>query len=214
MRVYLAAAAPPETALCWTDGLREDKKARIARMRRQEDQALVLTAHRLLCYALKTVCGIVPHPQDFDLGGRGKPFLKKRPDVHFNISHSGNMAMCALHTAPVGADIEKVRTVGAGVAKRIMTEAEHQRYMHTDDKRRLFFQIWTLKEAYIKYLGTGLGLALNSITACPDGSDVLTDTGCAFWMLPDIPGYQAAVCTQSEAVPSVRIVNTGDLMVF
>jgi 4'-phosphopantetheinyl transferase len=214
MKIFLAESAPPELALSWTDGLREDKKARIDRMRRREDQALALTAHRLLCYALKTACGIVPTSNDFDLGARGKPFLKDRPDIHFNISHSGAMALCALHEAPVGADIEKIRPVGAGVAKRILTAAEQQVYVQTEDKQNLFFQIWTLKEAYIKYLGTGLGVALSSVTAYPVGTTVLTDTGCAFMMVNDITGYQAAVCTQSKVVPSVRKVDTDSLVLF
>ena len=214
MNIYLAESAPPELALNWSQGLRDDKKARIARMRRREDQALALTAHRLLCYALKTTYGIVPTSNDFDLGACGKPFLKDRPDIHFNISHSGAMAMCALHEAPVGADIEKIRSVGAGVAKRVLTAAEQQVYMQAEDKQKLFFQIWTLKEAYIKYLGTGLGVALNSVTAYPAGTKVETDTGCAFIMGCDITGYQAAVCTQSEAEPSVRKVDTDSLVLF
>ena len=158
-------------------------------MRRETDRALALTAHRLLCYALKTVCDIVPRPQDFSLMARGKPYLVTAPDVHFSISHSGDMAMCALHGEPVGADIEKVRPVGKGVPERVMSEAEYPLYRDADDRQALFFQIWTLKEAFIKYSGEGLGIPLSTFTVCPSDSGVITDTGCTFWLMqPGVSG--------------------------
>lgn len=211
MKVFFAAAAPFELAQGWTDGLWDDKKERIARMRRESDKALALTAHRLLCYALTTEHGIDPQPQDFALEPKGKPYLKTRADAHFSISHSGTMAMCALHDQPVGADIEKVRVVARGVPERIMSADEYDLYLRSSDKKALFFQIWTLKEAYIKYCGEGLGLALNSVTVCPSGGGVLTDTGCGFWMTQHIPGYQAAVCAKSGASPDIVMVDTQQL---
>jgi 4'-phosphopantetheinyl transferase len=211
LNIWFAAAAPYELAAGWTDALWDNKAERIRRMRRREDRALSLTAHRLMCLALKTDCRICPAPSDFGVEERGKPFLKTRPDIHFNISHSGNMAMCALHHAPVGADIEKIRPAGAGVSRRVMTVAEHEAYMRAPDREDFFFAVWTLKEAYIKYLGTGLGLAMSAVTVCPEGWEVQTDTGCAFWMTRDISGYRAAVCTQSGESPKVRMVKTGEL---
>ncbi len=210
MKVFFAAAAPFELAQRWTDSLWNGKTERIARMRRESDKALALTAHRLLCYAIRTEHGIEPLPQDFALEPKGKPYLKAAPDIHFSISHSGTMAMCALHDQPVGADIEKVRAVARGVPERIMSAAEHELYMRSSDKKALFFQIWTLKEAYIKYCGEGLGLAMNSFTVCPSGRG-LTDTGCEFWMTQHIPGYQAAVCAKSGASPDIVMVDTQQL---
>jgi 4'-phosphopantetheinyl transferase len=205
MKAFFAPAAPYELASGWTDGLWEEKRQRIARMRREADKALALTAHRLLCYALRSVFGATPQPQDFALEPQGKPYLKSLPGVHFSLSHSDGMAMCALHDGPVGADIERLRAVGDGVAERVMSAAERRLYMNAVDRQSLFFQIWTLKEAYAKFSGAGLGVSFASFTVCPSGGSVITDTGCAFWMTEPAPGYQAAVCAQSGAVPDAVV---------
>jgi len=211
MKVFFAPAAPYALASAWTDGLWEDKARRVERMRRETDRALALTAHRLLCYALKTVYDIVPRPQDFSLMERGKPYLVTAPDVHFSISHSGSMAMCALHGEPVGADIEKVRPVGKGVPERVMSAAEYRLYRDAEDRQTLFFQIWTLKEAFIKYSGKGLGIPLKLFTVCPSGSGITTDTGCTFWLMQPAAGYQAAVCAKGGAGPEIVMVSEEQL---
>ena len=214
MKVFFAAAAPLELALGWADGLWEEKRARIMRMRRDSDKALALTAHRLLCYAVKTGHGFMPQPADFMLEPRGKPYLAARPDIHFSISHSGGMAMCALHDSPVGADIEKRRAVGERVAERVMTAEELRLYSDAPDGQRLFFQIWTLKEAYVKYCGAGLGMSMSSVTIYPFGDGVVTDTGCEFWTAQPAPGYQASVCAQSGMPPQVLTADARQLSDF
>ena len=212
MKVFFASAAPIDLALGWSDGMWEEKRERIACMRRDTDKALALTAHRLLCYALKTVCGFIPHPADFMLEPKGKPYLKSMPDVHFSISHSGGMAMCALHDSPVGADIERRRSVGAGVAERIMTAEEFRLYSDTPDRQQLFFQIWTLKEAFVKYRGSGLGMSMSSFHAYPSvNGGVATDTGCEFWIGQPAPGYQAAVCANNGTPPQLLTVDARQL---
>jgi 4'-phosphopantetheinyl transferase len=211
MKVFFASASPYALAEAWTDGLWEDKARRINRMRRETDKALALTAHRLLCYALNTVYDIVPRAQDFGLMERGKPYLIIAPDVHFSISHSGGMAMCALHDEPVGADVEKMRPVGKGVPERVMSETEFRLYTDAEDRQGLFFQIWTLKEAFIKYSGKGLAVPLSSFTVCPSDSGIITDTGCAFWLFKPASDYQAAVCAKGGGEPEYVMVSEEQL---
>ncbi len=214
MKVFFAAAAPVGLALGWTGGLWEEKRGRIMRMRRDADKALALTAHRLLCYAVKTSCGFMPQPADFMLEPRGKPNLIARPDIHFSISHSGAMAMCALHDSPVGADIEKRRAVGTGVAERVMRAEELRIYTDAPDRQSLFFQIWTLKEAYVKYCGAGLGMSMSSVTIYPSGGSIVTDTDCEFWMAEPALGYQASVCAKSGMPPQILMVDNRQLSDF
>jgi len=211
MKVFFASAAPYALAEAWTDGLWEDKARRIERMRREADKALALTAHRLLCYALNTVYGIVPRPQDFGLMARGKPYLTTEPNVHFSISHSGSMAMCAVHDEPVGADIEKIRPVRKGVPERVMSAAEYRMYSEAEDRQSLFLKIWTLKEAFIKYSGEGLGIPLSSFTVCPSDNGVITDTGCTFRLFEPASGYQAAVCAKGGDEPEFVMVSEEQL---
>ncbi len=211
MRVFFAEAVPLELALRWADGLWSEKRARVLRMRHDSDKALALTAHRLLCYAVKTVHGLVLQPENFALEPQGKPYLSAYPDIHFSISHSGSMAMCALDDSPVGADIEKLRDVGAGVAERVMTADELRVYANTSDKQSFFFQVWTLKEAYIKYRGEGLSLPMRSFSAQPLDGCISTDTGCEFWSAEPAPGYQAAVCARHIAHPQAAMVHVRQL---
>lgn len=87
----------------------------------------------------------------------GKPMLATG-ELHFNISHSHGRFAVALSDEPVGVDIEQVRVAPHGVAKRFFTRREAESIATDDD----FFTVWTAKESYIKYLGTGLKTPLSS----------------------------------------------------
>jgi len=196
MRVCIANAASIGTAALsgWMAELPREKHARIERYRKDGDKALAIVAHRLLCYMLKTQCGIVPQADQWRVGQNGKPYLLNA-DVHFNVSHSGEMVMCALHDMPVGIDIERMRMVSPNVPERIMSSEEKRVYDLSDDQCKLFFQIWTLKEAYIKYLGVGMRMPLRAITVYPAEDGITSNIdGCQFSVLGGVPGYQAAVC--------------------
>lgn len=99
------------------------------------------------------------------IGERGKPYLSSYPDIHFNISHSKNMAVCAIGKKALGIDVELVRPVRIPSFRRILTEGERQRIEECpkEERDREFFRIWTLKESYAKALGLGLGLDFTSV---------------------------------------------------
>ena len=89
----------------------------------------------------------------------GKPYLPDVPGVHFSLSHSGSMAMCAIADSPVGCDIQELSAARCGerVARRFFTPAEYARITAAAAPEREFVRLWTLKESYVKYLGTGIG---------------------------------------------------------
>lgn len=177
-------------------------------MRRKRDAWAAVTAHRLLCWALAGA-GYVPAPESWGTGEYGKPYLKDT-NIHFNISHSGSMAMCALHDGPVGADIEMIKPYSDAVPKRIMSDEELKFYRSSPDREALFFKIWTLKEAYLKFTGTGL-CALGSITVYPSNGGINTNAkGCDFKLI-DIHGYQAAVCADT-ALFTPEHIEGGELL--
>lgn len=88
----------------------------------------------------------------------GKPFLADS-DCHISISHSRQIAVVAMSSAaPLGCDIEFHKT-------RRFTRIS-QSYFHPNedaaierafDSMALFYAIWTVKEAYGKAVGTGIG---------------------------------------------------------
>lgn len=98
-------------------------------------------------------------------GERGKPYLPDYPKIHFNISHSGNLAVCAIGNSPLGIDAEQIRPVRSPAVRRILAEEERQYLEHCPKSEQdlEFFRFWTLKESYVKALGTGLAFDFPSI---------------------------------------------------
>ena len=93
----------------------------------------------------------------------GKPFLKKIP-LYFNLSHSGKWVVCAWSENEIGVDVEKIDKINIDIAKSLFCEAEYDYIKSGKEHERCkrFIQIWTLKESYIKYIGKGLTIPLNS----------------------------------------------------
>lgn len=94
----------------------------------------------------------------------GKPFIKDLTDFHFNISHSGEWVVCATNNKEVGIDVERIKNIDLNIAKRHFSEFEYKSLMKQRNKIDYFYELWTLKESYIKYIGTGLQLPLNSFS--------------------------------------------------
>ena len=84
----------------------------------------------------------------------GKPFIKNLKGVFFNISNSKELQAVAISDSPVGVDIEKVRKANLSVAKRFCKE-EYE-YVTRENSENRLFEVWTKKEAYLKYLGVGI----------------------------------------------------------
>ena len=132
------------------DTLPTERKERALACRKEDDGMRIACAGYLLRHALLEE-GIA-HPV-FAKNEWGKPYLANRDDLHFSLSHSGSWAVCAISDTPIGVDIERPRTTGKIV--RLFPNARTQ-----DDILRL----WTAKEAYLKLLGRGLTVPLDSIS--------------------------------------------------
>lgn len=110
-----------------------------------------MAAELVLRALLSEHTGVPPEAFCFLRTPRGKPYAENAP--FFNFSHSGDWILCAVSDTPVGADIETPRTVSPILLRRVCTPAELA-YIGDDAKR--FLEIWTAKEAYLKYRGTGI----------------------------------------------------------
>lgn len=92
-----------------------------------------------------------------------KPFLRNHEDIHFNLSYSNYMVFGAIGNSPIGIDIEYIGSnVNLDISKHFFTEKENNNILNSDSPSEEFFKYWTLKEAYLKYLGTGLQKSLDS----------------------------------------------------
>lgn len=89
-------------------------------------------------------------------------------DIHFNISHSGEFVICALSDKQIGVDIEKIRDIKDNLINHVCTKDEKDYIIKNEnEKNKRFIEIWTAKEAYFKYLGTGI-TDLKSINTLDD----------------------------------------------
>ncbi|WP_249727771.1 4'-phosphopantetheinyl transferase family protein, partial [Bacillus paralicheniformis] len=66
----------------------------------------------------------------------------------------------------IGVDIEKRHLLDLNLAQHIISSEEYKDLITLSDKDQLdyFFKLWTLKEAYIKYLGIALSTPLQSLS--------------------------------------------------
>lgn len=107
----------------------------------------------------------------------GKPMID---GIFFSISHSANRVMCVASSQVVGCDIEKIE---AGenleycfekIAKRFFSKREVQELEDAleEERRNLFYRIWTMKESYVKMTGEGLKVPLANIEFETDSDNV------------------------------------------
>lgn len=195
---YRACLSPPEI-----------RKA--DRYMKQSDRHLSLVSRALLRYLIAETTGQDPRSLNFSVNEHGKPFLDQLPDMHFNLSHSHGAAVCALcRNAAVGVDVEDVgRHTDFSIAKRFFASCEAGLVSQAPEaeKRKLFFDIWTLKEAYIKAVGKGLSIPLNSFSFNVNETDIqitFHDTGRAdpmwqFFQWRPEPGKIVAAAVRSAS---------------
>lgn len=84
----------------------------------------------------------------------GKPYWQDGPQ--FNISHCKEGLLVAVCDGPIGVDIETIRSANEGLIERTMNSKEQALIREADDPNRAFIRLWTQKEAYLKYKGTGI----------------------------------------------------------
>lgn len=189
----LAAVADPEAAL-------PPNEHEYCRRYRHPDArrralAVRLLAHRALAWIDPGRAWQIAHRAG------GQPHL---PDAALAISlaHSGAWAACALgRVAAVGVDIEVVRPRPRllAFAHRFYSTAEVAWLESLADAGRLaaFYDIWTLREAWLKAQGTGL----RGYRRAPCTRAVLAGgvPGWRWWQLIDEPGCRLALCWRDDA---------------
>ena len=151
------------------------RREKLAAFRHDGARRLSLAASLLLVRALSDE-GL--HSDEIAVTEYGKPYLPGLPDFHFSLSHSGNMALCAVSPKEIGCDIEAPRGYDPQIAKRFFHPAEKEWLFSrpADEQSDAFFRLWTGKESFIKALGLGLNLPLDSFAVIPGETVKLTQT--------------------------------------
>ena len=132
----------------------------------------------------------------------GKPFYNSSSGIHFNISHSGDWSVCAVSELPVGIDIEMVQPIDLSIAKDCFTENEFKTMTGFADKTEqldYFYTIWTIKESYLKAIGSGFSKAPDSFGVAINNNQILltgdVESGYYFRQYNFDNGYRLSACS-------------------
>jgi 4'-phosphopantetheinyl transferase len=143
----------------------------------------------------------------------GKPFLTGGPE--FNLSHSGDLLLLGVAASGrLGVDIEVVRPMEdiEDLAARHFSEDEVRALLSYPPQERLraFFRGWTRKEAFIKGLGRGLSVALDSfsVSLAPDTRQALhrsdlSEEDAGDWVVVPLLGEAEAAMAWDQGIPSL-----------
>ena len=169
-------------------------------------------AHGMLRWILALYADARPESLTFATGAHGKPDLTSdsRAFVHFNLSHSADMALVAVSgTGALGVDVEfwRKNVQHIEIAERFFSEREQRTLRDYEGDQlgltRGFFAGWSRKEAYLKATGHGISRGLDHFDVSLDAGpaarllgDRLDSGAVDRWVMADIdvgPQYSAAV---------------------
>ena len=140
-----------------------EERERADRLFRIADRQAYLAARLLVRRVLAHYVGGRPEELCFEFGPSGRPELARQSaagSLRFNLSHTRGLAVCAVaHRCAIGVDVEDVRReVPLNVAASHFGAAELAAMNELAGVQRAdrFFQLWTLKEAFLKARGVSI----------------------------------------------------------
>ena len=154
------------------------RREQALKYRYEMGQRTCAAAYLLLCRGLREEYGIAELPL-FEYGEHGKPSILGHPEIHFNLSHCREAAVCIINDRPVGVDVESVRPLKDSLAEYTMNDAELDEIRQAANPSLQFTRFWTMKEALLKLTGEGINNHLKNVL---HRSDVIFETTVA----PDI----------------------------
>jgi len=120
--------------------------------------------------------GLANQDVTFSKNEYGKPYLRDYPGFRFNISHTRSAIAVAFSNSDIGVDIEHVKSPDIKIAERFFTLQESELIVRSKNPDQAFCEIWTAKEAYIKFQGEGLSIPLNSFNVLDEAISSLIHT--------------------------------------
>jgi len=199
--------------------LSSDEVARSERFLRPEDRNRYVICRAALRGVIAAHLGVPPGEVSFDYGEYGKPKLSGSmgcDGLNFNVAHSRDLGCIAVGWGDdVGIDVEAIRSLNNldVMIEKTLTSTERQYVLGVPENERLrmFFRHWTLKEAVVKAIGMGLQCPLREIELdlCEPGRIVrlpsLVPTDRRFYLheLDLGQDYCGAVATGSVEAPHI-----------
>jgi len=169
---YIEPESIHDTALLnrFFEWLSPEERAQHRRFRFDKHRHTYLISHALVRQALSLSTQIAPAQFSFKTNAYGKPFVAAPAHlqtVHFNLSHTEGLAAVAISKqTALGIDVENIhrRDMTQELAEQFFAPEECQVVSQASDQERStkMLEFWTLKESYIKAVGMGLSIELDS----------------------------------------------------
>ena len=148
----------------------EQRRKQALKFKHEEGRRLCVLAYLLLKKGLREAYGLTENPV-FEYNEHGKPSIVGHPKICFNLSHCKEAVACVVSDHPVGVDVESIREYKEGLVRYTMNDAEIREIESSENPAAAFIRLWTMKEATLKLLGTGIS---NDIKSVLDGTKKYT----------------------------------------
>ena len=145
----------------------EQRREQALKFRHEQGQRLCVLAYQLLKQGLREEYGITENPV-FEYNEHGKPSIVGHPEIFFNLSHCKEAAVCAISDQPVGIDVESIREYRESLVNYTMNEEEIQEIKSAANPAAAFIRLWTMKEAAMKLIGTGISNDMKTVLCRQD----------------------------------------------
>ena len=133
----------------------EQRREQALKFKHELGQRLCVLAYQLLKQGLREAYGITENPV-FEYNEHGKPSIVGHPEIFFNLSHCKYAAVCVVSDQPVGIDVESIREYKEPLVAYTMNDAERREIESAEHPDAAFIRLWTMKEATLKLVGTGI----------------------------------------------------------
>jgi 4'-phosphopantetheinyl transferase len=193
-----------ELSLRW-EALSPEERARADRFLFDKDREAHIAAHGALRQVLAKYLNCAAAEICIVSGTNGKPGVE---GVQFNLSHSADLALVAVtQTLELGVDVESVdpRRADMDVARRFFSPSEVTALsaLPPEQQTLAFLNCWTRKEAYLKAIGLGLSVPLDSfdVSLAPGEPPLLLRGADPKWRLYSFvpaPDYVAALAVEAQ----------------
>lgn len=183
--------------------LSDSEKERAHRYKTQKLCESFVASRGRLREVLGLHLGLSPEKIEFTYNSFGKPSIhpKHSSQVCFNISHSyDHLAIAITENVPVGIDLEHHSNV-TEFYSTILSKKECEIFNNLTDQEKLIqlFKAWTLKEAYVKALGSGLNIDIQSIEVLSIyHSSLFYLDPFTLFSFPMIPNWSCAVAIEAK----------------
>lgn len=144
----------------------------------------------------------------------GKPYIKNQADIHFNLSHSHEWVVAAVDRKPIGIDVEYIQPIDEEIARFYFSPIEYSNLIHVKEgaeRLAYFYDLWTLKESFIKKVGKGLSIPLDTFSIIKDADNieviqVILKQAPYFKQYPIDSNYILSVCAEHDDFPRTPTV--------